>query len=139
MPHLSVSLGVPLAMVRIGVLIYFIHHVSVSIQADEVVARVGRELEGHQQDSCQDLPHLLKRLAICQKCPPIELFLHRNPLQHLNFKRFGRFAADLKPGTYRPSSRAHYRNLSMGPVFTRISHGGHVGPQPNIGTVGLRV
>jgi uncharacterized membrane protein len=34
-----------LAMVSIGVLIYFIHHVSVSIQADEVVARVGKELE----------------------------------------------------------------------------------------------
>jgi len=44
-PHLSVSIGVLLAMVSIGVLIYFIHHVSVSIQADEVVARVGRELE----------------------------------------------------------------------------------------------
>jgi uncharacterized membrane protein len=34
-----------LAMVSIGVLIYFIHHVSVSIQADEVVAHVGRELD----------------------------------------------------------------------------------------------
>ncbi len=44
-PHLSVSIGVLLAIVSIGVLIYFIHHVSVSIQADEVVARVGRELE----------------------------------------------------------------------------------------------
>lgn len=44
-PHLAVSLGVLLAMVSIGVLIYFIHHVSVSIQADEVVGRVGRELE----------------------------------------------------------------------------------------------
>lgn len=44
-PHLAVSLGVLLAMLSIGVLIYFIHHVSVSIQADEVVARVGRELE----------------------------------------------------------------------------------------------
>ena len=44
-PHLSVSIGVLLAMASIGVLIYFIHHVSVSIQADEVVARVGRELE----------------------------------------------------------------------------------------------
>ncbi len=43
-PHLSVSIGVLLAMVSIGVLIYFIHHVAVSIQADEVVARVGREL-----------------------------------------------------------------------------------------------
>ena len=44
-PHLAVSIGVLLAVVSIGVLIYFIHHVSVSIQADEVVARVGRELE----------------------------------------------------------------------------------------------
>lgn len=44
-PHVSVSIGVLLAIVSIGVLIYFIHHVSVSIQADEVVARVGREME----------------------------------------------------------------------------------------------
>ena len=44
-PHLSVSIGLLLAMVSIGVLIYFIHHVSVSIQADEVVARVGTELK----------------------------------------------------------------------------------------------
>jgi len=44
-PHLSVSIGVLLAMVSIGVLIFFIHHVSVSIQADEVVTRVGRELK----------------------------------------------------------------------------------------------
>lgn len=44
-PHLSVGVGLLLAMVSLGVLIYFIHHVSVSIQADEVVARVGRELE----------------------------------------------------------------------------------------------
>lgn len=44
-PHLSVSIGVRLALVSVGVLIYFIHHISVSIQADEVVARVGREPE----------------------------------------------------------------------------------------------
>ena len=44
-PHLAVSLGLLLATVSIGVLIYFIHHVSVSIQADEVVARVGREID----------------------------------------------------------------------------------------------
>ncbi len=43
-PHLSVTIGVLFALASIGVLIYFIHHVSVSIQADEVVARVGNEL-----------------------------------------------------------------------------------------------
>jgi uncharacterized membrane protein len=43
-PHLSVSLGVLFAVVSLGVLIYFIHHVSVSLQANEIVARVGAEL-----------------------------------------------------------------------------------------------
>ncbi len=43
-PQLSVALAVGLALLSLGVLIYFIHHVSVSIQADEVVCRVGGEL-----------------------------------------------------------------------------------------------
>lgn len=41
-PHLSVTIGVLFALASLGVLIYFIHHVSVSIQADEVVARIGK-------------------------------------------------------------------------------------------------
>ncbi len=43
-PHLSVTLGVLLAVVSVGVLIFFIHHVSTYIQANEIVARVGTEL-----------------------------------------------------------------------------------------------
>jgi uncharacterized membrane protein len=43
-PHISVSLGVLFALGSLGVLIYFIHHVAVSIQADEIVTRVGDEL-----------------------------------------------------------------------------------------------
>jgi uncharacterized membrane protein len=43
-PHLSVTLGVLLAVASVGVLIYFIHHVCVSIQANEIAARVGKEL-----------------------------------------------------------------------------------------------
>lgn len=44
-PHLSVTLGVVFAMASLWVLIYFIHHVSVSIQAEEVIAKVGAELD----------------------------------------------------------------------------------------------
>jgi uncharacterized membrane protein len=43
-PHLSVTVGVLLAVASVGVLIYFIHHVCVSIQANEIAARVGKEL-----------------------------------------------------------------------------------------------
>lgn len=43
-PHLSVSLAVLFALTSLGVLIYFIHHIAVSIQADEVIARVAAEL-----------------------------------------------------------------------------------------------
>ena len=35
-PHMSVTLGVLLAVVSVGVFIYFIHHLSVSIQANEM-------------------------------------------------------------------------------------------------------
>ena len=46
-PHLSVLLGVVFAVVSVGVLIFFIHHVSVSLQANEIVARVsGKLIEG---------------------------------------------------------------------------------------------
>jgi uncharacterized membrane protein len=44
-PHLSVTLGVVFALTSLWVLIYFIHHMSVSIQADELISRVGEELD----------------------------------------------------------------------------------------------
>jgi uncharacterized membrane protein len=44
-PDLSVSIGMLLAIISVGVLIYFIHHISVSIQANQVVARVGKEID----------------------------------------------------------------------------------------------
>lgn len=44
-PHLSVTLGIGLALCSLAVLIYFIHHVSGSIQADHVVGVVAEELE----------------------------------------------------------------------------------------------
>jgi uncharacterized membrane protein len=43
-PHLSVSCGVVLSVLSLGVLIYFIHHMSAAIQAPNVVAAISREL-----------------------------------------------------------------------------------------------
>jgi uncharacterized membrane protein len=43
-PQLSVSIGVMFALASLGVFIYFIHHVSVAIQGNEIVGRVSREL-----------------------------------------------------------------------------------------------
>src|SRR5665811_2008020 len=43
-PHLSVTIGVLFAIASLWVLIFFIHHVAVSIQADQLVARLGKEL-----------------------------------------------------------------------------------------------
>ncbi len=44
-PHLATTLALLLALASVGVLIYFIHHVAVSIQAENVVAALGRELD----------------------------------------------------------------------------------------------
>lgn len=44
-PFLSVNVGVGLALASLAVLIYFIHHVSQSIQAENLIAEVGRDFE----------------------------------------------------------------------------------------------
>ncbi|HSK30084.1 MAG TPA: DUF2254 domain-containing protein, partial [Candidatus Limnocylindria bacterium] len=44
-PHVSVTLAIVFALVGLGVLIYFIHHAAVSIQAPEVIALVANDLE----------------------------------------------------------------------------------------------
>ena len=43
-PHLSISLALALLVLDVIVLIYFIHHVAVTIQLNEVVAGIGRDL-----------------------------------------------------------------------------------------------
>jgi uncharacterized membrane protein len=45
-PHLAVTVGVVLAMLSLGVLIFFIHHVATSIQASRIIANVAEDLEG---------------------------------------------------------------------------------------------
>jgi uncharacterized membrane protein len=45
-PHIAVTFGIILAIASIGVLIYFIHHSASSIQVDQVISKVGSELDG---------------------------------------------------------------------------------------------
>jgi uncharacterized membrane protein len=42
-PYLSVNVGIALTLLSIAVLIFFIHHIATSIQADLLIARIGRE------------------------------------------------------------------------------------------------
>ena len=44
-PHISVTFGVLLALASLGVLIYYIHHVSASIQVEQVIAGIERDLD----------------------------------------------------------------------------------------------
>jgi uncharacterized membrane protein len=44
-PHFGVTAGLLLALVSLAVLIYFIHHVAMSLQAEQVVSIVARELD----------------------------------------------------------------------------------------------
>ncbi|NJR12361.1 DUF2254 domain-containing protein [bacterium] len=43
-PHISVLTGLGLSIVSLAVLIYFIHHVSQSIQAPRIIARISEDL-----------------------------------------------------------------------------------------------
>jgi uncharacterized membrane protein len=42
-PYVSVNIGIALAVLSLAVLIFFIHHIATSIQADLLVARVGED------------------------------------------------------------------------------------------------
>lgn len=44
-PHVSVTVAITLAVAGLGVLIYFIHHTAVGIQADTVIAAVAQDLD----------------------------------------------------------------------------------------------
>jgi uncharacterized membrane protein len=44
-PHISVSVALTLSLLSVGVWIYFIHHSAESIQAENVIAAVSRELQ----------------------------------------------------------------------------------------------
>lgn len=44
-PHISLALAMVMAVASLGVLIYFIHHISISIQADNVIALVFEDIE----------------------------------------------------------------------------------------------
>jgi uncharacterized membrane protein len=43
-PHLSITTAVALVAVSMGVLIYFIHHIAISIQLPQVIASIARDL-----------------------------------------------------------------------------------------------
>ncbi|MBD3674945.1 MAG: DUF2254 domain-containing protein [Planctomycetaceae bacterium] len=43
-PHLSVSIGILFTILNFGVLIYFVHHVALAIQAPQVIQSLSREL-----------------------------------------------------------------------------------------------
>ncbi|MEW5728270.1 MAG: DUF2254 domain-containing protein [Pseudomonadota bacterium] len=49
-PHTAVTLGSFLALASIGVLLFFVHHLTRSIVADTVIARVGAEVERALRD-----------------------------------------------------------------------------------------
>jgi uncharacterized membrane protein len=44
-PHFSVTLGLAFAVINVGVLIYFIHHIADSIQVSRIIDSVGIELD----------------------------------------------------------------------------------------------
>lgn len=45
-PQISVFVGLLLTIATVGVLIYFLHHIAELVHADNLIARIGRDLEG---------------------------------------------------------------------------------------------
>ena len=56
-PHVSLTLAIGLAIVSLGVLIYFFHHVSMMIQAQNLIAEIGDEMQSQIDNLLEDDKH----------------------------------------------------------------------------------
>jgi uncharacterized membrane protein len=117
-PHFAVSVGVLLGIFSMGVLIYFIHHVSISIRANEIVARVSAELleviddlfpeqigdnaPRKHEEPCQDLPRGFdhEARAICACEDGYVQFVDGDALMNAAVRADGILELDRRPGDY---------------------------------------
>lgn len=56
-PHLSLTLAIALAIISLGVLIYFFHHVTMMIQAQNLIAKIGDEMKSNIEHLLRDEEH----------------------------------------------------------------------------------
>ncbi len=71
-PHLSITIAVGLVTLSMGVLIYFIHHIAMSIQLPQVIASIAEDLSraidsesrggGTSEEAGPSVPELLRRM-----------------------------------------------------------------------------
>jgi uncharacterized membrane protein len=116
-PHLAVTTGVVLATFSLGVLIYFIHHVSTSIQATRIIANVAGDLDRAIDDLFPDKPGSEREASIPNDPAPTGPFDNDAPavrarsagyVQAIDYERLVRMAQEHKlvvrveatPGTF---------------------------------------
>jgi uncharacterized membrane protein len=72
-PHLSISVSVALVTLSMGVLIYFIHHIAISIQLPHVIATIARDLsraievESEERTALEAGPSVVELVARMQE------------------------------------------------------------------------
>ncbi|WP_033068879.1 DUF2254 domain-containing protein [Thalassospira australica] len=69
-PNLSTALGIALFVISVFVLILFVHHLGRSIVADEVIQRIGKNLEETIQSVCATLADPIKAAQKAQTALP---------------------------------------------------------------------
>ncbi|MBC05830.1 DUF2254 domain-containing protein [Thalassospira sp.] len=69
-PHLATTVGIALFVISVFVLILFVHHLGRSIVADEVIQRVGKNLEETIQSACTTLSEPIKAAEKAQSRLP---------------------------------------------------------------------
>jgi uncharacterized membrane protein len=101
-PHLSIAIALILAVCSLGVLIYFIHHVSLSIQASTVIASVNQDLNNsihefftHSPDKNPEDHHAEREVESWKKDASIQLTSNTHGyIQVVNLERLLLLAED---------------------------------------------
>jgi len=100
-PYLSVNIGVVLALASLAVLIYFIHHISESIQAEILIANVGEDCEKTLADLFPE-PARQSGTNACVTVPDVMAWKKASPvnsntngyLQRVDYEQLISLAAD---------------------------------------------
>ncbi len=115
-PHMSVTVGLLLALASVGVLIYFIHHSAESIQAENVISSVSNELERAinklypeqlgknppDDDSESQLPAEFDQKSLPIRSPRSDYLqaIDVNKLLKLAVENDSVFSVDVRPGKF---------------------------------------
>lgn len=92
-PNLSITVSIGLAILSLSMLIYFIHHLSVRLQSEDIIARVSQDLMSMIENAMEDLDWEIKSDQFAPEKAYLEILSpEMGYLQAINYEKLLKIA-----------------------------------------------